>query len=144
MVLKSAEAFSHSRCQLAADRLAAAAGLMLALHWPFGPCPLDPLPLRRRSRRTPVTLGIGRYRHSSLSAREATGHWQRPDVHLARILFSLPALTSAFLSLQFFLLLAPPGECPTFLRWKYLTDFSVKAIKPEYCMGLDTQVQVHG
>ena len=34
---KSAEFFSHSRCQLAADRLAAAAGLMLALHWPFGP-----------------------------------------------------------------------------------------------------------
>src|ERR1700741_4043308 len=43
---------------------------MLALHWPFGLWPLDPLPLRRRSRRTPVTLGIGRYRHSSLLARE--------------------------------------------------------------------------
>src|SRR5262249_2093715 len=67
---KSAEIFSHSRCQLAADRLAAAAGLTLALHWPFGPLPLYPLPLRGRSRRTPVTLGIGRYRHSSLLARE--------------------------------------------------------------------------
>ena len=55
---------------LAADRLAAAAGLMLALHWPFGHWPLDPWPLRRRSRRTPVTLGIGRYRHSSLLARD--------------------------------------------------------------------------
>jgi DNA-binding winged helix-turn-helix (wHTH) protein len=73
-----------------------------------------------------------------------TGRWQRADLHLARILFSLPALTSAFLALQFFLLLAPPGECPTFLRWKYLTDFSIEAFKPEYCMGLDTQVQAHG
>jgi hypothetical protein len=74
----------------------------------------------------------------------ATGRWRRADLHLARILFSLPALTSAFLALQFFLLLAPPGECPTFLRWKYLTDFSIEAFKPEYCMGLDTQVQAHG
>jgi DNA-binding winged helix-turn-helix (wHTH) protein len=74
----------------------------------------------------------------------ATGRWQRADLHLARILFSLPAVTSAFLALQFFLLLAPPGECPTFLRWKYLTDFSIKAVKPEYCMGLDAQVQAHG
>jgi DNA-binding winged helix-turn-helix (wHTH) protein len=74
----------------------------------------------------------------------ATGYWQRPDVHLARIFFSLPALTSAFLSLEFFLLLAPPGECPTFLRWKYLTDLSIEAFKPEYCMGLDAQIQVHG
>ena len=74
----------------------------------------------------------------------ATGHWQRADLHLARILFSLPTLTSVFLALQFFLLLAPPGECPTFLRWKYLTDFSIEGFKPEYCMGLDTQVQAHG
>jgi DNA-binding winged helix-turn-helix (wHTH) protein len=74
----------------------------------------------------------------------ATGHWRRADLHLARILFSLPVLTSAFLALQFFLLLAPPGECPTFLRWKYLTDFSIEAFKPEYCMGLDTQVQARG
>ena len=57
-------------CQLAADRLAAAAGLMLALHWPSGPRPLDPLPFGHWSRRTPVTIGIGRYRHSSLLARD--------------------------------------------------------------------------
>ena len=37
MVLEVLRPFLHSRCQLAADRLAAAAGLMLALHWPFGP-----------------------------------------------------------------------------------------------------------
>jgi DNA-binding winged helix-turn-helix (wHTH) protein len=74
----------------------------------------------------------------------AAGRWRQADLHLARILFSLPALTSAFLALQFFLLLAPPGECPTFLRWRYLTDFSVQAVKPEYCMGLDPQVQAHG
>jgi transcriptional regulator with XRE-family HTH domain len=74
----------------------------------------------------------------------ATGHWQRADLYLAGILFSLPILTSAFLALQFFLLLAPPGECPTFLRWRYLTDFSVEAVKPEYCMGLDPQVQAYG
>jgi hypothetical protein len=80
----------------------------------------------------------------AIRGRRATGHWQRADLHLALILFSLPALTSAFLALQFFLLLAPPGECPTFLRWKYLTDFSIEAFKPEYCMGLDTQVQARG
>ena len=45
--------------------LAAAAGLMLALHWPPGPWPLDPWPFGRWSRRTPVTISFGRYRHSS-------------------------------------------------------------------------------
>lgn len=70
MVLEVLIFFHIHVASLAADRLAAAAGLMLALHWPFGPWLLDPLPLRRRSRRTPVTFGIGRYRHSSLLARE--------------------------------------------------------------------------
>jgi hypothetical protein len=70
MVPKADRLCRLSVSQLAADRLAAAAGLTLALHWPFGPWPLDHLPLRRRSRRTPVTLGIGRYRHSSLLARD--------------------------------------------------------------------------
>jgi hypothetical protein len=55
--------------------LAAAAGSMLALRWPSGPWPLDPRPFGRWSRRTPVTLGSGRCRHSSLRygmAREPT------------------------------------------------------------------------
>ena len=43
---------------------------MLALHWPSGPRPLDPLPFGHWSRRTPVTIGIGRYRLSSLLARD--------------------------------------------------------------------------
>ena len=44
--------------------------LMLALHWPSEPRPLDPLPFGHWSRRTPVTIGIGRYRLSSLLARD--------------------------------------------------------------------------
>ena len=45
-------------CQLAAaDRLAAAAGLILALRWPSGPWPSDPLAVWTWSRRTPITIG---------------------------------------------------------------------------------------
>jgi hypothetical protein len=69
MVPKASGAFALP-CQFAADRLAAAAGLTLALHWPSGPWPLDPWPFGRWSRRTPVTIGIGRNRHSSLLARD--------------------------------------------------------------------------
>ena len=37
MVLKAYLLLFRLTCQLTADRLAAAAGLMLALHWPSGP-----------------------------------------------------------------------------------------------------------
>jgi hypothetical protein len=78
-------------------------------------------------------------RHRSPS--EAVGY--SDDLMLPGITFALPALTAAFLALQFFLLLAPPGECPTFARWRYLFDFSIREFKPEYCMGTDAATQAH-
>jgi len=52
---------------------------MLALHWPSGPWPLDPRPFGRWSRRTPVTIGFGRYRHSSLRRGMAREPFHRPN-----------------------------------------------------------------
>lgn len=57
------------------------------------------------------------------------------------VIMLLPALSSAFIALQFFLLLAPKGECLTFDRWRYLVDFTLRAFQPEYCMGVSDEMQ---
>lgn len=54
---------------------------------------------------------------------------------------AIPCLAAAFLSLQFFLLLAPKAQCSTFPRWRYLTDWTLSAFKPEYCMTLSAETQ---
>ena len=54
---------------------------------------------------------------------------------------AIPCLATAYLSLQFFLLLAPNGQCNTFPRWRYLTDWKLSAFKPEYCMSLPVDTQ---
>jgi hypothetical protein len=54
---------------------------------------------------------------------------------------AIPCLAAAYLSLQFFLLFAPNGQCPTFPRWRYLTDWTLSAFKPEYCMSLPAETQ---
>ena len=68
-------------------------------------------------------------------------HWGKLDWALAGFLFALPFLSATFLVLQFFLLLAPKGECLTFNRLRYLTDMSLPAFPPEYCMGLPAETQ---
>jgi hypothetical protein len=50
-------------------------------------------------------------------------------------------LAAAFISLQFFLLFAPKGECNTFPRLSLLTDWQLKAFQPEYCMSLSAETQ---
>ncbi len=67
----------------------------------------------------------------------------RAAIHrmLAIVAFALPPLTVAFLSLQFFLLLAPPGQCNAFTRSRLLSDLSLDAFRPEYCMGVASGVQ---
>jgi hypothetical protein len=69
------------------------------------------------------------------------GAWTISDRQIAAFLFVLPVVIAAFLTLQFFLLLAPPGTCPTFDRWRYLTDFHLEAFQPEYCVGLPSETQ---
>ena len=69
------------------------------------------------------------------------GVWTRVDKGIVAFLFALLPIVCAFLSLQFFLLFAPPGSCPTFDRWRYLTDIHLEAFKPEYCMGLPAATQ---
>lgn len=54
---------------------------------------------------------------------------------------AIPCLAAAFLSLQFFLLFAPKGECNTFPRLSLLTAWQVKAFQPEYCMSLSAETQ---
>jgi hypothetical protein len=68
-------------------------------------------------------------------------HWRNSDRLLSAALFALPSLTATFLALQFFLLLAPKGECLTFDRVRYLVDSSLMAFQPEYCMGVPHEVQ---
>lgn len=53
---------------------------------------------------------------------------------------AIPPLGAAFLSLQFFLLLAPKGECNTFHRSRLLLEW-LQAFKPEYCMSLPAETQ---
>jgi len=69
------------------------------------------------------------------------GVWTAVDKGIVGFLFALLPVICAFLSLQFFLLLAPPGTCPTFDRWRFITDIRLKAFKPEYCMGLPSAMQ---
>ncbi len=54
---------------------------------------------------------------------------------------AIPCLAAAFLSLQFFLLFAPKGECNTFPRLNLLTAWQLKAFQPEYCMSLSAETQ---
>ena len=54
---------------------------------------------------------------------------------------AIPCLAAAFISLQFFLLFAPKGECNTFPRLSLLTDWQLKAFQPEYCMSLSAETQ---
>lgn len=70
-------------------------------------------------------------------------HWRSLDWTLAGLVFLLAFITAAFLAFQFFLLLAPKGECLTFDRWRYLTDLRLHAFAPEYCMGLPAETQAH-
>jgi hypothetical protein len=65
------------------------------------------------------------------------------EKRLLSILYVAPVLCAAFLSLQFFLLFAPPGECNTFDRTQLLTGFAKPAFQPEYCMGLTDHQQKH-
>lgn len=55
---------------------------------------------------------------------------------------AMPPLGAAFLSLQFFLLLAPKGECNTFQRSRFLFE-RLHAFQPEYCMYLPAETQEH-
>lgn len=55
---------------------------------------------------------------------------------------AIPPLGAAFLSLQFFLLLAPKGECNTFQRSRLLIEW-LHAFQPEYCMYLPAETQEH-
>ncbi len=70
---------------------------------------------------------------------EPRNHWGKVDWTFAAFLLLLPFLSTTFLALQFFLLLAPKGECLTFDRFRYLTDASLKAFQPEYCIGLPVE-----
>jgi hypothetical protein len=54
---------------------------------------------------------------------------------------AIPCLAAAFLSLQFFFLFAPKGQCNTFPRLSLLTDWQLKAFQPEYCMSLSAETQ---
>jgi hypothetical protein len=54
---------------------------------------------------------------------------------------AIPCLAAAYLSLQFFLLFAPKGQCNTFPRWDYLTGWQLSAFQPEYCMSLPAETQ---
>jgi len=54
---------------------------------------------------------------------------------------AIPCLGAAFLSLQFFLLFAPKGQCNTYPRWMFLTDWRSGAFQPEYCMSLSAETQ---
>lgn len=54
---------------------------------------------------------------------------------------AIPCLAAAFLSLQFFLLLAPRRECNTFPRLSLLSAWHLKAFQPEYCMSLSVETQ---
>jgi hypothetical protein len=65
----------------------------------------------------------------------------RPHRLLAAVLFVFPAATAAFLTFQFFLLLAPEGKCLTFDRLRYLTDLTLQAFQPEYCMGVSSEAK---
>ncbi len=69
--------------------------------------------------------------------------WTGPDRIVAACLFVLPVLCAAFLSLQFFLLLAPHGTCLDFNGCRYLMDFKLEAFQPEYCMGLPPETRSH-
>jgi hypothetical protein len=69
------------------------------------------------------------------------GAWTAVDKGIVAFLFALLPVICGFLALQFFLLLAPPGSCPSFDRWHYLTGIHLKAFKPEYCMGLPSATQ---
>lgn len=55
---------------------------------------------------------------------------------------AIPPVGAAFLSLQFFLLLAPMGECNTFQRSRLLLEW-LHAFKLEYCMYLSAETQEH-
>ncbi len=67
----------------------------------------------------------------------------RGKKNLANGLFrAIPPAGAAFLSLQFFLLLAPRGECNTFHRSRFLLEW-LQAFKPEYCMYLPAETQEH-
>lgn len=66
---------------------------------------------------------------------------RRDAIPMAALLFGIVVLASAYLGLQFFLLLAPPGECNNFERLRYLTDASLQEFKPEYCMSLPAELQ---
>jgi hypothetical protein len=50
-------------------------------------------------------------------------------------------LAAAVISLQFFLLFAPKGQCNSFPRLSLLTDWGSKAFQPEYCMSLSAETQ---
>jgi len=70
------------------------------------------------------------------AARPSIQHRSATGLTAAAVTTVLPVLSSAFLALQFFLLLAPKGECVQFDRWRYLTDLNLSAFQPEYCMNL--------
>jgi hypothetical protein len=91
----------------------------------------------------PVLLLVGIFwaSYGASDQGASRNHWGKLDWALAGFLFALPFLSVAFLALQFFLLLAPKGECLTFDRLRYLTDTSLNAFQPEYCMGLPAETQ---
>ncbi len=50
-------------------------------------------------------------------------------------------VAAIFLTLQFFLLQAPPGGCDSFNRLRYLYDIGLPAFQPEYCIGSAADMQ---
>jgi hypothetical protein len=79
--------------------------------------------------------------YGTTAAKRADQPQTLPDCLFIAVLFVFPALTAAFLALQFFLLLAPKGECLTFDRLRYLTDLALQPFQPEYCMGVSSEAQ---
>jgi hypothetical protein len=79
--------------------------------------------------------------YSAGSASPRRRHLSSYDLLIAGALFALPFLTAAFLAAQFFLLLAPKGECLTFDSLRYLSDSHLRAFQPEYCMGVSDEAR---
>lgn len=64
--------------------------------------------------------------------------WTRGDLRFTAIVFAAPAILSAFIAFQFFILFAKPGECNTASRVAYLIETG-GGFQPEYCMSISLE-----
>lgn len=64
--------------------------------------------------------------------------WTKGDLRFTAIVFAAPAILSAFIAFQFFILFARPGECNTASRLAYLVEAG-GGFQPEYCMGVSLE-----